>query len=116
MNDLSQKLDLFTNKHDVWFSDIYSLEWNTRNCSGCGSSGDDIQNLFQSQEAAAHSEGNLVGIVLSEKKTGTETQLELQLEEDKPLAGQGITWLSPGTETLLFLWRGKGLKPDTKWS
>lgn len=92
----------------IWWK--YSLERNARNCSGCGSSSDDLQNLFQSRQAAAHLEGHLVCIVLLRQgQRGRQSETEVQSGDGEPQAGQGITWPSPEREPL-FLLQGRGIE------
>lgn len=78
-------------KNLIWW--WHSLERNTRNRSGRGGNSDDLENLFQSWQAAAHLEGHLVRVVLSrDEKTG-----DRELNKCSAIGGgdtdlTGITW------------------------
>lgn len=77
-------------KNLIWW--WHSLERNTRNRSGCGGNSDDLENLFQSWQAAAHLEGHLVCVVLSrDGQTGNR-----ELNKCSTMGGDtdltGITW------------------------
>lgn len=86
---------------------------NTRNCSGCGCGSDDLQNLFQRRQAAAHLEGHLVCIVLltgRERKRDNET--EVQSGGDN---SQGTSWTRDymaltREATTLFSFRSEGIE------
>lgn len=99
---------MFVYKSKYWW---YSLERNARDCSGCGSSSDNLQNLFQSRQASAYLKGHLVCIVLLRRE---------QTEKERYSQGTTSHRLDRGLHgsyqggSLSFSYRGEGLKSETK--
>lgn len=94
----------------IWW--WYSLERNTGDWGGRGSSSDDLQNLLQSRQAAAHLEGHLVRIVLL-----SQGHRKQSYSQGTPMTQQTGDYVALNREGTFFLSRrAEGLKSQTKWS